>query len=207
MESPPLSLVHSVIMSQLTPRVLEAYKNKLQILVVPDHDLLYEISVITNRQIIYEMIKYGNEIVRQTVRRIVECRKDDVVIDIMEALEALEALETEGDNRRIRVLEREDDKTDSVTLVKSKSNDLQQNDLDSDAESSFGENLITIDENLSVLNINAAEKAVHYREKAMTAISTSQEALNVVKKALSKHANPVPCEICGELMKNVNGNF
>ncbi|RNA43812.1 hypothetical protein BpHYR1_020662 [Brachionus plicatilis] len=59
--------------------------------------LLYEISVITNRQTIYEMIKYGNKIVRQTVRRIVECRKDDEVIDIMEALEI------EGDNRRIRL--------------------------------------------------------------------------------------------------------
>ncbi|RNA02816.1 hypothetical protein BpHYR1_041435 [Brachionus plicatilis] len=59
--------------------------------------LLYEISVITNRQTIYEMIKYGNEIVRQTVRRIVECMKDDEVIDIMEALNI------EGDNRRIRL--------------------------------------------------------------------------------------------------------
>ncbi|RNA27925.1 RNA-directed DNA polymerase from mobile element jockey-like [Brachionus plicatilis] len=59
--------------------------------------LLYEISVITNRQTIYEMIKYGNEIVRQTVRRIVECRKDDEVKDIMEALEI------EGDKRRIRL--------------------------------------------------------------------------------------------------------
>ncbi|RNA12465.1 hypothetical protein BpHYR1_029435 [Brachionus plicatilis] len=76
-------------------------------------------------------------------------------------------------------LKSEDDKTDSVTLVKSKSNDLQQNDQDSDAESSFGENLITIDENLSVLNLNAAEKAVNYLEKVMAAISTSQETLNV----------------------------
>ncbi|RNA27653.1 hypothetical protein BpHYR1_048972 [Brachionus plicatilis] len=59
--------------------------------------LLYEISVITNRQTIYEMIKYGNEIVRQTVRRIVECRKDDEVKDIREALEI------EGDKRRIRL--------------------------------------------------------------------------------------------------------
>ncbi|RNA24890.1 hypothetical protein BpHYR1_054239 [Brachionus plicatilis] len=59
--------------------------------------LLYEISVITNRQTIYEMIKYGNEIVRQTVRRILKCRKDDEVIDIMEALEI------EGENRRIRL--------------------------------------------------------------------------------------------------------
>ncbi|RNA08713.1 hypothetical protein BpHYR1_021481 [Brachionus plicatilis] len=41
----------------------------------------------------------------------------------------------------------------------------------------------------------------------MAAISTSQETLNVVKKALSKHANPVPCEICGELMKNIIGVF
>ncbi|RNA01291.1 hypothetical protein BpHYR1_038629 [Brachionus plicatilis] len=46
-------------------------------------------------------------------------------------------------------VESENDKTDSVTLVKSKSNDLQQNDQDSDAESSLGENLLTIDEKLS----------------------------------------------------------
>ena len=102
-------------------------------------------------------------------------------------------------------VESEDDKTDSVTLDKSKSNDLQHNDQDSDAESSMDENLLTIDEKLSVLNLNAAEKAIHYREKAMAAISTSQETLNVVKKALSKHASPVPCEICGELMKNIKG--
>ncbi|RNA42896.1 hypothetical protein BpHYR1_002943, partial [Brachionus plicatilis] len=41
--------------------------------------------------------------------------------------------------------------------------------------------------------------------RAMAAISTSKETLNVVKKALSKHANPVPCEIYGELMKNIKG--
>ncbi|RNA10649.1 hypothetical protein BpHYR1_003372 [Brachionus plicatilis] len=41
--------------------------------------------------------------------------------------------------------------------------------------------------------------------RAMAAISTSQNTLNVVKKAQSKHANPVPCEICGELMKNIKG--
>ncbi|RNA37400.1 hypothetical protein BpHYR1_036382 [Brachionus plicatilis] len=29
-----------------------------------------------------------------------------------------------------------------------------------------------------------------------------QKTLNVVKKALSKHAKPVPCDLCGELMKN-----
>ncbi|RMZ99002.1 hypothetical protein BpHYR1_031028 [Brachionus plicatilis] len=66
-------------------------------------------------------------------------------------------------------IESEDDKTDSVTL-------------DSDAESSLGKNLLTIDEKLSeinVLNLNAAEKAVHYREKAVATISTSQETLNV----------------------------
>ncbi|RNA34864.1 hypothetical protein BpHYR1_005930 [Brachionus plicatilis] len=55
------------------------------------------------------------------------------------------------------------------------------------------------------LCLKSAEKAVNYREKAMPEISTSQETLNVVKKALSKHANPVPCEICGELMKNIKG--
>ncbi|RMZ95591.1 hypothetical protein BpHYR1_024733 [Brachionus plicatilis] len=82
---------------------------------------------------------------------------------------------------------------------------MQQNDQDSDALSSFGENLIIIDENLSVLNLNAEEKAVNYHEKAMAAISTSQETLNVVKKTLSKHANPVPWEISGELMKNIKG--
>ncbi|RNA05510.1 hypothetical protein BpHYR1_008084 [Brachionus plicatilis] len=101
-----------------------------------------------------------------------------------------------NENIALRV-KSEDDKTDSVTLVKSISNHLKQNDQDSDAESSFCENLITIDENLSVLNLNAAEKVVNYREKTMTAISTSQETLKVVKKALSKHANPVSCEICG----------
>ncbi|CAF0871757.1 unnamed protein product [Brachionus calyciflorus] len=72
-------------------------------------------------------------------------------------------------------------------------------------ESSCGENLITINENLNFLNLNAAEKAAHYREKAMAEISTSQETLNVVKSVLSKHVNPVPCEICGELMKNIKG--
>ncbi|RNA03398.1 hypothetical protein BpHYR1_028831 [Brachionus plicatilis] len=41
--------------------------------------------------------------------------------------------------------------------------------------------------------------------RAMAAISTSQVTLNVVKKALSKYVNPVPCEICGELMKNIKG--
>ena len=80
------------------------------------------------------------------------------------------------------------------------------NDQDSDAESSFSENLITIDHELSMLNMNtASEKAKHYREKAMTEITPSQETLNVVKRALSKHANPVACDICGELMKNVKG--
>ncbi|RNA29791.1 hypothetical protein BpHYR1_034779 [Brachionus plicatilis] len=39
--------------------------------------LLYGIKNITYRQTICEMIKYGNEIVRQTVRKIVDCRKDD----------------------------------------------------------------------------------------------------------------------------------
>ncbi|RNA31768.1 hypothetical protein BpHYR1_003948 [Brachionus plicatilis] len=42
------------------------------------------------------MIKYGSEIVRQTVRKILNCRKDDEVIDI------IEALKMEGDKRRIR---------------------------------------------------------------------------------------------------------
>ncbi|RNA12085.1 hypothetical protein BpHYR1_009697 [Brachionus plicatilis] len=37
----------------------------------------------------------------------------------------------------------------------------------------------------------------------MTEITTSHETLNVVKTALSKHANPVPCDLCGELMKNI----
>lgn len=35
--------------------------------------------------------------VRQTVRKIVECRKDDEVVDI------IEALKTVGDKRRIRL--------------------------------------------------------------------------------------------------------
>ncbi|RNA37231.1 hypothetical protein BpHYR1_016764 [Brachionus plicatilis] len=39
----------------------------------------------------------------------------------------------------------------------------------------------------------------------MTEITTSQETLNVVKTALSKHANPVPSDLCGELMKNIKG--
>ncbi|RNA36831.1 hypothetical protein BpHYR1_043000 [Brachionus plicatilis] len=56
---------------------------------------------------------------------------------------------------------------------------------------------------LSVLNLNSGEKAIHYREKAMTEITTSQETLNVLKTALSKHANPVPCDLCGKLMKNI----
>ncbi|RNA39418.1 hypothetical protein BpHYR1_039406 [Brachionus plicatilis] len=56
-----------------------------------------------------------------------------------------------------------------------------------------------------ILNLNAGEKAIHYREKAMTEITTSQETLNVVKTALSKHANPVPCDLCGQLMKNIKG--
>ncbi|RMZ99938.1 hypothetical protein BpHYR1_052067, partial [Brachionus plicatilis] len=43
---------------------------------------------------------------------------------------------------------------------------------------------------LSVLNLNAVEKAIHYREKEMTKITASQETLNVAKTALSKHANP-----------------
>ncbi|RNA33898.1 hypothetical protein BpHYR1_024477 [Brachionus plicatilis] len=95
--------------------------------------------------------------------------------------------------KNVTMMKSEDDKTNSVTLVKSKSFDLQQNDKDSDVESSFGENLITIDGNLSVYNLNAAEKGVNYREKAMAAILTLQETLNVVKKALSQHANLVPC--------------
>ncbi|RNA09262.1 hypothetical protein BpHYR1_040931 [Brachionus plicatilis] len=57
-----------------------------------------------------------------------------------------------------------------------------------------------------ILNLNAGEKAIHYREKAMTEITTSQETLNVVKTALSKHANAVPCDLCGELMKNIKGH-
>ncbi|RNA32426.1 hypothetical protein BpHYR1_052643 [Brachionus plicatilis] len=83
--------------------------------------------------------------------------------------------------------ESEDDKTESVTLVKSKSDDTPIDNQDSDAELSF------------------REKAIHYREKAMTEITTSQETLNVVKTALSKHANPVPCDLCGKLMKNIKG--
>ncbi|RNA01258.1 hypothetical protein BpHYR1_019861, partial [Brachionus plicatilis] len=75
--------------------------------------------------------------------------------------------------------ESEDDKTESVTLVKSKSDDTPIDNQDSDAELSFSENLITIDKELSVLNLNAGEKAIHYREKAMTEITTSQETLNV----------------------------
>ncbi|RNA44648.1 hypothetical protein BpHYR1_017606 [Brachionus plicatilis] len=31
------------------------------------------------------------------------------------------------------------------------------------------------------------------------------KTLNEVKTALSKHANPVPCDLCGELMKNIKG--
>ncbi|RNA43973.1 hypothetical protein BpHYR1_022589 [Brachionus plicatilis] len=101
--------------------------------------------------------------------------------------------------------ESEDDKTESVTLVKSKSDDTPINNQDSDAELSFSENLITIDKELSLLNLNAGEKAIHYREKAMTEIIISHETLNVVKTALSKHANSVPCDLCGELMKNTKG--
>ncbi|RNA02986.1 hypothetical protein BpHYR1_039854 [Brachionus plicatilis] len=48
------------------------------------------------------------------------------------------------------------------------------------------------------LNLNAGEKA-------MTENTTSQETSNVVKTALTKHANPVPCDLCGELMKNIKG--
>ncbi|RMZ94568.1 hypothetical protein BpHYR1_021628 [Brachionus plicatilis] len=49
------------------------------------------------------------------------------------------------------------------------------------------------------------KKRLFWYTRAMAAISTSQETLNVVKKALTKHANPVPCEICGELLKNIKG--
>ncbi|RNA02284.1 hypothetical protein BpHYR1_019075 [Brachionus plicatilis] len=86
-----------------------------------------------------------------------------------------------------------------------KSDDTPIDNQESDAELSFSENLITIDKELSVLNLNAGEKAIHYREKAMTEIATSQETLNVVKTALSKHVNPVPCDLCGKLMKNIKG--
>ena len=99
--------------------------------------------------------------------------------------------------------ESEDDKTDSVTLVKSKTDVMPSNDQDSDAE--ISEDIITLDQHLSVLNLNAAEKAKNYLEKVMTEITPSQETLKVVKEELSKHANPVPCEICGELMKNSKG--
>ncbi|RNA16364.1 hypothetical protein BpHYR1_004054 [Brachionus plicatilis] len=35
--------------------------------------------------------------------------------------------------------------------------------------------------------------------------NVSMKTLNVVKTALSKHENPVPCDLCGELMKNIKG--
>ncbi|RNA12967.1 outspread isoform X2 [Brachionus plicatilis] len=34
----------------------------------------------------------------------------------------------------------------------------------------------------------------------------NKKTLNVVKTALSKHANPVPCDLCEELMKNIKGS-
>ncbi|RMZ96471.1 hypothetical protein BpHYR1_015772 [Brachionus plicatilis] len=33
------------------------------------------------------------------------------------------------------------------------------------------------------------------------------KTLNIVKIALSKHGNPVPCDLCGELMKNTKDSI
>ncbi|RNA41940.1 hypothetical protein BpHYR1_047416 [Brachionus plicatilis] len=49
------------------------------------------------------------------------------------------------------------------------------------------------------------EKVDIYKEQAMAGLSISNETEMIVKKALSKHSNPVPCNICGELMKNERG--
>ncbi|RNA26901.1 hypothetical protein BpHYR1_047618 [Brachionus plicatilis] len=61
---------------------------------------------------------------------------------------------------------------------------------------------VTMSIKSKILNLNAGEKAIHYREKSMTEITNSQETLNVVNTAL-KHANPVTCDLCGELIKNI----
>lgn len=49
------------------------------------------------------------------------------------------------------------------------------------------------------------DKVDIYKEQAMAGLPISSETEMIVKKALSKHANPVPCNICGELMKNDRG--
>jgi len=98
----------------------------------------------------------------------------------------------------------EDDKTESLTLVKSDNVD-RKNDS-SEAESSFSEHLTKLDDEFGQMNINPILKSQYYKELAMSDMAVSKETDVAVKRALSKHTNPVSCDICGELMKNLKTN-
>ena len=52
---------------------------------------------------------------------------------------------------------------------------------------------------------NVKEKANFYQSEALSQPNVSDETNFEVKKALSKHAQPIPCPICKELMKNERG--
>jgi hypothetical protein len=92
----------------------------------------------------------------------------------------------------------EDDKTESLTLVDRKNDS-------SEAESSFSEHLAKLDDEFGQMNINPVLKSQYFKELAMSEMTVSKETDVAVKIALSKHTNPVSCDICGELMKNLKG--
>jgi hypothetical protein len=110
---------------------------------------------------------------------------------------------TEVDGERAVGQEADDDKSESTTLVKSGAH--QHLIESSEAESSFSEHLEKLDDDFNQMNLNPLKKSQFYKQLAMSELHISDETHDVVKKALSKHTNPVACDICGELMKNAQG--
>ena len=89
---------------------------------------------------------------------------------------------------------------ETETLVKS----VQNQHESSDAESSFT-NVDKLEDEFGQMNLNPSQKCQSYLNLATAALTISKETEDIVKKILSKHENPIPCDICGELMINENG--
>ncbi|CAF0816140.1 unnamed protein product [Brachionus calyciflorus] len=48
-------------------------------------------------------------------------------------------------------------------------------------------------------------KLAKFTQMTSEVVAVSEVIQLVVKKALSKHENPVPCPVCGRMMKNQRG--
>lgn len=105
----------------------------------------------------------------------------------------------------------DDEETNSATLAKTDSATTKDEDLySSEAENSFddldNQKVESISNQFENICLNSVqEKAELYKTLATSEIIVSKKTETAVKMALSKHKNPVACDICGEFMKNERG--